>query len=571
MKVLFPQEDYVVPPVKVSQWLRGLNEDFSNGLRREFERIYGGDEKVIEERRDAHVKALNQFGKIFGFDAGVIIARAPGRVNVMGRHVDYMGGFVNPMATDTEIIALIQARDDDKVILHNMDPEFKARSFRIGDELPEEKMRDLNHWDRWTARKFKEKEARGEALDWDEYVKGLVVYLQDYYRRLDGSFTKKLRGMNLLLGSNLPPRRGLSSSSALVVSIALGMKEINDIKIPRGEFIDRVGYSEWYRFTRGASADHAAIVLSRRGHISHISSLPTKAEEVTYAPFPEDYRVIMVNSGFERPQDEETRNYLRVTAAAYRLALLLIKNRYPEYAEKLEWLRDVTTRKLGVGLAKIYEILKSLPEVIDQEGLRKGLAERYHPELEIIFANHREPRGGYKLRQMALYGLAEAEKAAVFPDFLRRGDVKGMLELIRRSHDGDRVAKFDREGRRIPWDARIFSSDERLEGLIAILRSGHSTLNQIESAQLYWQPGGYERSIAPIDHMCDIISYNLGNYAAAQIVGAGLGGDVEVIIQKNKIEELRRVLKDEYCKHYGIELAMTVISPGQGACLIRPP
>jgi len=571
MKVLSPQEDHRMLPVKVSQWLRGLTEDFSNGLRREFEGIYGGDEKVMGERRDACVKAFNQFGKIFGFDAGVIVARAPGRVNVMGRHVDFMGGFVNPMATDTEIIALIQARDDDQVILHNMDPEFKAKSFRIDDELPEEKIRDLNHWDHWTTKKFKEKEARGETLDWDEYVKGLVVYLQDYYRRLDGSFTKRLKGMNLLLGSNLLPRRGLGSSSALVVSIALGMKEINDIRIPLGEFIDRVGYSEWYRFTRGATADHAAIMLSRRGHISHISSLPTKAEEVAYAPFPEDYRVIVVSSGFERPQDEDTRNYLRVTAAAYRLALLLIKNRYPEYAEKLEWLRDVTTRNLGVELATIYEILKSLPEVIDREELRNRLAKRYHPELEIILANHSEPRGGYKIRQMALFGLAEAERAVVFPEFLRRGDVKGMLELVRRSHDGDRVAKFDREGRQIPWDARIFSSDERLEELIAILRSRASTPSQIESAQLYWQPGGYERSIAPIDHVCDIVSHNLGDYAAAQIIGAGLGGDVEVIIQKDKIEELRRVLTEEYCKHYGIELAMTTIFPGQGACLIRPP
>jgi N-acetylgalactosamine kinase len=560
-----------VPPVKVSQWLRGLNEDFSNGLRREFKRIYGSDEKIIGERRDAYVKALNQFGKIFGFDAEVIIARAPGRVNIMGRHVDYMGGSVNPMATDTEIIALIQTRDDDRVILHNMDPEFKAKAFRIGHKLPEEKIRDLNHWDRWTAKKFKEKEARGEALDWDEYVKGLVVYLQDYFRDLDGNFTKRLKGMNLLIGNNLPSRRGLSSSSALVVSIAVGMKEINEIEMPLGEFIDRIGYSEWYRFTRGASADHAAIMLSRRGHISHISSLPTRAQEVTYAPFPEDYRVIIVSSGFERPQDEETRNYLRVTAAAYRLALLLIKNSYPEYVEKLEWLRDVTISNLGVGLVTIYEILKSLPEVIDRKELRSRLAERYHLELEIIFANHREPRDGYKLRQMALYGLAEAERAVVFPKFLRRGDVKGMLELIRWSHDGDRVAKFDREGQQILWDAKIFSSDERLGELIALLRGRASTPSQIESAQLYWQPGGYERSIAPIDYMCDIVSYNLADYAAAQIVGAGLGGDVEIIIHKDKIEELRRVLTEEYCKHYEIELAMTIIFPGQGACLIRPP
>ena len=447
-------------PIKVSEWIEKLTEGFPSESREEFERIFGGDEKVIEERRKAYLRALRHFGEIYGADAEVVVSRAPGRVNLMGRHVDYMGGSVNPMATDMEIFALVQERQDDWVTLHNMDPEFGVKKFRIGDELPEEKIENLDHWDRWTSERFREKVAAGEQLDWDEYFKGLTVYLQDYYRRPDGSFAKRLKGMNLLIGGNLPRRRGLSSSSAMVVSVAIAMKQINNIKIPLGEFIEQVGYSEWYRLTRGASADHAAIMLSRRGQISHIGCHPTNIDKVTYAPFPKDYGVVVVSSGIDRPQDEDTTDYLRVTAASYKIALLLINNNYPECAEKLEWLRDVNTRNLGVELARIYEIVKSLPETIRRKELRASLSKTHHQELKVLFANHNEPKGGYKIRQRALFGLAEAERAFAFPEFLRRGDVRGMLELIRRSHDGDRVAKFDRQGRRMPWNPGMFSSNE---------------------------------------------------------------------------------------------------------------
>ena len=172
-------------PIKVSEWIEKLTEGFPSESREEFERVFNGDEKVIEERRKAYLNALRHFGEIYGADAEVVVARAPGRVNLMGRHVDYMGGSVNPMATDMEIFALVQERQDDWVPLHNMDPEFGVKKFRIGDELPEEKIENLDHWDRWTSKRFREKVAAGEQLDWDEYFKGLTVYLQDYYRRPD--------------------------------------------------------------------------------------------------------------------------------------------------------------------------------------------------------------------------------------------------------------------------------------------------------------------------------------------------------------------------------------------------
>ena len=554
----------------VREWLKRL-EDPGWEIKDAFKKIYGEDKKIIEKRIEIYLDALKKFGAFYGFESQVIISRAPGRVNLLGRHTDYMGGFVNPMATDTEIFAIAEARNDDWIFLCNVNSRYAPGRFKIGDELPQRKIRDLDDWDKWTAERFTERMRRGESLSWHDYIKGLAIYFQEYFRNPDGSLKKKIKGMNLLVGGDLPPRRGMSSSSALVIAVAVAMKEINQIEMPIGEFIERVGYSEWYVLTRGGSADHAAITLSKRGMISHIGSLPTRAEEVTYAPFPKGFSVVIVNSGIERPQDDETKNYLRVTAAEYRLAVLWIKSMFPEYAEKIVWLRDVSTRNLGVDLPRIYELIRSLPVKISRKKLKNNISEKYSEELDAILSNHREPAEGYKLRQRALFGLAEAERAVVLPEFLKRNDVKGILDLIRASHDGDRVAKFDREGKRIKWDPGVFSTDERLDRLISILRDKNSKPEDVEAAQLYWQPGGYERSVPQIDYLCDVVFYELGDYAAAQIMGAGLGGDVEVLIRKEKISDLETVLLTRYFEKYDIAPAITIVYPGQGACLFGVP
>ncbi|RJS84854.1 hypothetical protein CW702_01910 [Candidatus Bathyarchaeota archaeon] len=554
----------------VKEWIK-LFEKPSPGLMEAFTKIYGPDKAEIEKRRQLYLKALKMFGESYSYSSNVIISRAPGRVNLLGRHTDYMGGYVNPMATDTEIFAIVEARDDDWVHLRNIDPKYVPGKFRIRDELPERKIKDLDDWDRWTAERFRDRMRRGEVLTWHDYVKGLTIYFQEYFRKPDGSLDKRIKGMNILLGGDLPPRRGMSSSSALVIAVAVAMKELNDIEMPVGDFIERVGYSEWYVLTRGGSADHAAITLSKRGMISHIGSLPTRAEEVTYAPFPKGFSVVIVNSGIERPQDDETKNYLRVTAAEYRLSVLWIKSAFPEYADKIVWLRDINVRNLGVDLPRIYELIKSLPTKISRRKLEANISDKYSDELDAILSNHREPSGGYKLRQRALFGLAENERAVVFPEFLRRKDIKGILELIRRSHDGDRVAKFDEDGKRVEWDPGAFSTDDRLEKLISILRSEDSSPSEVEAAQLYWQPGGYERSIPQIDYLCDVIYHAMGEDAAAQIMGAGLGGDVEVLVRTEKIGDLKRVLIDKYFEKYGVEPSMTTVRPGQGACLFGIP
>ena len=55
------------------------------------------------------------------FGAGAPVARcaAPGRVNLIGEHTDYSGGFVMPAAIDFRTIATIRSRKDARIVLYS--------------------------------------------------------------------------------------------------------------------------------------------------------------------------------------------------------------------------------------------------------------------------------------------------------------------------------------------------------------------------------------------------------------------------------------------------------------------
>lgn len=530
----------------------------SGKLRALLSEIYGPEYADYQASR--YRRLILRARELFGADADVVVSRAPGRINLMGRHVDYMGGYVNPLATNYDIISLLERRDDDTVELYNMDPLYEPGRFKISEELPKEKIASLSEWDRWTVQRAKEVERRGEGFRWIDYVKGLFVYLQINLSDIG----VELDGFNILVDGEIPPRMGMSSSSALVVSVALALREVYDIGIPLGEFIDIIGYSEWYRLTRGGTADHAAIILSKRGYVSHIRCLPTRAEDVEYAPFPPGYSLILADSGVRRPHTEEAFNLLRATAASYRIGVLILKSLYSRYADRIGLLRDFNVRNLGISLAQLYRMLKGIPERASRSDIKRLVSEEYSEELETIFSNHREPAGGYRLRQNVLFGIAENERAYVFPKMLREGDIGNILRLIEVSHDGDRVVKFDENMERLPWDPSLFSSDEELDNYIHMLERSEDP-TALERLQLHWMPGGYERSIENIDFMVDYVLHNFRGKAAGQLVGAGLGGGVLILAREDVAERLEEELRDSYHSRYGIKATFTKIAPGRGA------
>ena len=120
---------------RAGDWLGAVQSD-STTWRGRLRRTYGPDEGFLARRRKAMGQLIRAFIRRFGPERRMILLRAPGRVNLMGRHVDHRGGFVNVMGIGREVLLAAAPRDDDVVSLRNVQPRrFPARQFRICDLL----------------------------------------------------------------------------------------------------------------------------------------------------------------------------------------------------------------------------------------------------------------------------------------------------------------------------------------------------------------------------------------------------------------------------------------------------
>jgi galactokinase len=140
-----------------------------------------------------------EFQKLYGQSPRFF--RAPGRVNLIGEHTDYNGGFVLPMAIERQTIVAAAARKDRKIRVRstNLDEDGEVNL-----DAPEQKMRD----------------------SWLDFVEGVARILERQ--------GVKLRGADLLISSDVPHGAGLSSSAALEISVGLALTKIS------GQTVDKV-------------------------------------------------------------------------------------------------------------------------------------------------------------------------------------------------------------------------------------------------------------------------------------------------------------------------------------------
>ena len=137
---------------------------------------------------------------------------------------------------------------------------------------------------------------------------------------------KKFRGMNALVTGNIPIAAGLGSSSALVVSSAEALVNINNLEINPEEFVEFCGAAEWYVGTHGGCGDHAAIKLSKQGHISNIGFFPFQTD---FAPFMDGYRVAIVNTLKEAKKASGAKSIFNERVATYEIGLIMLSQKFP--------------------------------------------------------------------------------------------------------------------------------------------------------------------------------------------------------------------------------------------------
>ncbi|NLX06976.1 MAG: NTP transferase domain-containing protein [Phycisphaerae bacterium] len=537
------------------KWLE-LFESWPAGLNRRFAEIYGPDAGLIHDRRKLFVRAIKLFICRFGVERKAIVVRAPGRINLLGRHVDHRGGAVNVMAIDRDVVFVTAPREDDTVTLCNDKPQqFPDREFSLRELLGDIEWQD---WLSYVNSDHVRSILSRTQGDWSNYVKASMVRLQQQFT------TIRIAGFDAAVAGDIPMAAGLSSSSAMVVASAEAAVAFNGLNVNPTELVDLCGEGEWFVGSRGGAADHTAISMGRRGQLAHVRFLPFQIEKIY--DFPSDCRVIIAHSGIDAKKSATAKDKFNQKVASYELSLMLLKDRVPQLDHLLAHVRDINPRRLHCPISQIYRHLLTVPEYMPAKTIRETLSERHQPRLERVFGSHRNPEC-YDLRGVLLYGIAECERSLLAPELLEQGRTAEFGRLMRVSHDGDRVASHRKSsnGRWRTSRFRYDCGDPALARLCEDLASENP--QRVLAAQLYMQGGAYECSTPQIDKMIDAVR-PIDGVHGAQLGGAGLGGCIMILARPDAVAGVVETLKREYYSQMKSDPFIHVCQPVAGSGLI---
>ena len=488
--------------------------------KKRFKEIYGMSSNGQDTR---YARLLEEFLTRHG-NRKIMIARAPGRVNLMGRHIDHRGGCTNVITIDRDIVMVASPREDDVVSIANMDCEYEPAEFSISQCLA---------LGEGTSDWLSYLEAPGVMADlvahrghWMNYIKSAVL-------RFQMALDIPLCGMDILVTGNIPVGAGLSSSSAIVVSTADALTGLNCLNITTKSFIELCGEGEWYVGSRGGASDHAAMKCGKQGYIQQLKFKPFSVGD-SFA-FSNDYSVIVADSCQKARKSEGSKDTFNARIAAYEFAFMLLRKTYAQRGwREFRELADVLPQ------SDIYRMLKQLPESMTRDELLKQLPTSQR-QLRRIFATHEDP-GEYDLRGVALFGISECLRSNLFGKLLAKGNYEAIGEIIKISHDGDRLIRRD-------------YSDAVLEHLAE------------SDAPVWRQCGAYSCSTPRIDELCDLLD-GIEGVQGSSLVGAGLGGSVIALVKTDSAKQVIDVVNRKYYDKYNLPHNADIYRPSVGSKVI---
>lgn len=171
---------------------------------------------------------ITQFKKLYNKPPD-FVARSPGRVNIIGEHIDYSLYDVLPTAISVDVLIAVKV----------LSSEIREPSVRIANANP----------DRFPACKFSIPREGDVDIDttkhgWINYFKaGLMVALKFLRNRTqDAQFVPA--SLEILVDGNVPPGGGISSSAALVCASALAVVKANGLDVSKQDLFDMATVSE---------------------------------------------------------------------------------------------------------------------------------------------------------------------------------------------------------------------------------------------------------------------------------------------------------------------------------------
>lgn len=197
-----------------------------------------------------------------------LIVRAPGRVNIIGEHTDYNGGFVMPCAIDFHTYVAIRPREDNKVRVSSIGFGMQINEFELSNLRPN----------------------RDDGNGWLNYIYGTIAGIMRNY--------EIPIGFEIAINSDLPQGAGLSSSASLEIAIGFAISNLFKLSIPLEE-IAKIGQFAEHNFA-GCNCGLMDQYASALGKKDHALFLDCETLNYELIEIPNDWSIFIIHSGVKR-------------------------------------------------------------------------------------------------------------------------------------------------------------------------------------------------------------------------------------------------------------------------------
>ncbi|KIX99857.1 uncharacterized protein Z520_04493 [Fonsecaea multimorphosa CBS 102226] len=460
------------------------------------------------------------------------VSRSPGRVNIIGEHVDYSLYNVLPTALTVDVLIAVRVvtpgdGNAAEVKIANVNPtKYPSTTLVIPESGAVEVDRDNHSWSNY-------------------FLAGLKGSLEYLRKQFGDSF--KPNGMEILIDGNVPAGGGLSSSAAFVCASALSVMAANNHDISKQDLLDLCIVSERAVGVFSGGMDQAASIFSERGYLLYCRFFPEFSAEHVPVPTSDPEVTFLIAQSFVTSDKAVTApiHYnLRVVECTMATVVL---------AKLHDIALNPDQSSLGFCLRNFQE------EVMKKDGRTdEPLAAQLDSVVDIIKSNLKEE--GYTRQDIAeILGISvqELEKQYMSKFPIRADVFKLRQRALHVLEEAGRVLKF-RET--LTTSGKL--DEEKLLYLGDLMNKTQASCRDV-----------YECSCPEIDQICSI-AHKAGAYGT-RLTGAGWGGCTVHLVPQHKVPAVTEALKQEYyykkfpdISKEKLEEAIVVSKPSQGSSLI---
>ena len=206
-------------------------------------------------------KISEKFRELFSED-GVFYASA-GRINLIGEHTDYNGGYVFPGAIDKIMLAEIKLNGTEKVNAYSIDLDEYCEFGLHEEDAPQQ--------------------------SWARYIFGVC---REIIKR-----GGHIGGFNTVFAGNVPLGAGMSSSAALESTFAFALNNLYELGIDKFE-LAKIGQSTEHNYlgVKCGIMDQFASVFGKKGHLIRLDCRSMEFEYFPFDPTEHGYKLVLLNS-----------------------------------------------------------------------------------------------------------------------------------------------------------------------------------------------------------------------------------------------------------------------------------